>query len=111
VEVAVANADLRLKPGMFARLEIEFGRSENAVVVPRSAYVRYRGERGVFQVDAKGSTARFVPVHAGIINGPWVQVIDPGMSGSVVTLGHHLLSDGAKVVVSTFRIETGGATP
>lgn len=105
VEVEIPNQELGLKPGMFVRLEIKFAEHENATVVPRSALVNYRDQQGVFLVGESEQEAHFVAVRAGIVNGVHVEVLDPQLSGSVVTLGHHLLSDGAPVIVSTFSLE------
>jgi RND family efflux transporter MFP subunit len=108
VEVEIANEDMQLKPGMFVRLAIEFAKHENATVVPRAALVRYNDREGVFQLDETGKAVRFVPVQVGILNGTLAEVLDPPLDGSVVTLGHHLLSDGAEVVVSTFSGHASG---
>ena len=105
VEVAISNTDLRLKPGMFARLEIEFARHADARVVPRAAVVQHHGSRGVFAIDEEAGVARFVGVQLGIVNGDWAEILEPVVAGSVVTIGHHLLSDGAPVLVSEFNVE------
>lgn len=102
VEVEIPNADLQLKPGMFVRLAIEFAEHSDATVVPREAVVRHGDQQGVFVIDETGAAVRFVAVKTGIGNSASVEVLDPPLSGSVVTLGHHLLSDGAAVVISTY---------
>ena len=52
-------------------------------------------------------TARFVPVTLGIVNGTQAEVINPPLSGPVVTLGHHLLEDGAKIILPGERPKAG----
>lgn len=108
VEVEIENGDMLLKPGMFVRLALEFAKHEDATVVPRAALVRHNDRQGVFRLDEAGGTVRFVPVRAGILGGESVEVLEPPLDGSVVTLGHHLLSDGAAVVVSTFSGNSSG---
>lgn len=102
VEVAIPNQDLRLKPGMFVRLEIEFAKHENATVVPRTALVQRDDRPGLFVVDETSKTARLTAVRLGILNGKWAEILEPAISGSVVTMGHHLLSDGAPVIIPEF---------
>jgi RND family efflux transporter MFP subunit len=110
VEVEIDNRDLRLKPGMFVRLEIEFAEHENATVIPRAAFVRHSDKRGVFLLDDEEKTVTFVPVTAGITTATQVEVLEPALEGSVVTLGQHLLSDGAAVIISTFEAAQAPAT-
>jgi len=94
VEIEISNRDRLLKPGMFVRARIEFRRHENTTVVPVAALARREGRQGVFVADKENLVARFVPLKLGIINGELAEVLDPPLSGPVVTLGHHLLEDG-----------------
>ncbi len=95
VEITVTNPDHVLKAGMFARVHIELGRAERALAVPSTAVVQRLGVTGAFLVD--DGTARFVPVTAGIADDGWLQVEGLADGQQVVTLGHHLLSDGVPV--------------
>lgn len=97
VEIEVPNPERLLKPGMFIRARIEFDRHENATVVPVAALARRDGRQGVFLVDAQEKKARFVPVTLGILDGELAEVVEPPLSGQVVTMGHHLLEDGAAI--------------
>jgi RND family efflux transporter MFP subunit len=97
VEIEVPNPDGALAPGMFVRAEIQFDEHPDATVVPVSALVRRNGRRGVFLVDREEMTARFMPVRPGIVEGRVAEVSDPPLEGLVVTLGQHLLADGAKI--------------
>jgi RND family efflux transporter MFP subunit len=99
VELEVPNAKLRLKPGMFIRTRVEFARHEGAAVVPRTALVRHKDRRGVFLIDKEKKKASFVATRTGIVDGDLVEVLEPKISGFVATLGNHLLSDGATVVL------------
>lgn len=109
VEIEVDNAETRLKPGMFVRARIEFDQRENATVVPAGAIVKRNGEQGVFRVDPGQKIARFVPVRTGIIAGDRAEIREPALSGHVVTLGHHLLEDGAPVILPAKRADGGSA--
>lgn len=109
VEIEVPNPDHLLKPGMFARAQVEFATHENATLIPFDAIVRRSGQEGVFLVEEAAPTApgsaepvlhvRFVPVTTGIFNREVVEIVEPVISGSVVTLGNHLLEDGSRVTL------------
>ncbi|MCU0917166.1 MAG: efflux RND transporter periplasmic adaptor subunit [Planctomycetes bacterium] len=119
VEIEVPNPDHRLKPGMFVRAQVEFATHADATLVPFSAIVRRAGREGVFVVPAPGAAGtpagketplqtRFVPVTIGIVNGEAVEIVAPEVSGSVVTLGNHLLEDGSRITVPEPRTPAGG---
>jgi RND family efflux transporter MFP subunit len=99
VEIEVPNPDQLLKPGMFVRSRIEFARHDNATLVPFAALVRREDTEGIFIAEANNLKARFVPVTTGIINGELVEVIEPKISGLVVTMGNHLLEDGSDIIL------------
>jgi RND family efflux transporter MFP subunit len=95
VEISVANPETILKSGMFARVHIELGRAEQTIAVPSSAVIQRLGNSGVFIIE--DGSARFVEVTTGIEDGGWTQVSGLQEGQQVVTLGHHLLSDGVGV--------------
>ena len=97
VRVDVPNPGELLKPGMFVRVNIEYARKDGAPSVPAAALTRRNGEQGVFLVDGDGKHVRFVPVSVGLLYGGRAEIVAPPLSGLVVTLGHHLLEDGAPV--------------
>jgi len=99
VEIEVPNPEQLLKPGMFVRAKIEFARHDNAMLIPFAALVRRENKEGIFIADLSNLKARFVPVTTGIINGELVEVIEPKISGLVVTLGNHLLEDGSDIIL------------
>ncbi len=98
VEITVANPDHLLKAGMFTRVHIELGRAEQTLAVPSTAVIERLGVTGAFVID--NGTAHFVPVTTGIADDGWVQVEGLADGQQVVTLGHHLLSDGVPVSTS-----------
>lgn len=99
VEIEVPNPEQLLKPGMFVRAKIEFARHDNAMLIPFAALVRRENKEGIFIAETSNLKARFVPVTTGIINGELVEVIEPEISGLVVTLGNHLLEDGSDIIL------------
>jgi RND family efflux transporter MFP subunit len=109
VEIEIPNEQALLKPGMFIRVQIQFGQRENATVIPAAALVKRDDTQGVFLVDVQKKKARFVPVTTGIVNGTRAEVLDPPITGAVVTLGQHLLEDGAAIILSAKIPGTGAA--
>ena len=99
IEIDIPNPDERLKPGMFVRVRLRFEQIENATVVPVAALVTRNEQQGVFAVDMQRNTATFVPVTVGVTNKGIAQIISPPLSGAVVTLGQHLLEDGARITL------------
>ena len=99
IQLEIPNPDLKLKPGMFVRVQLEFSSKENAVVVPRNAIVKREGRQGVFVIDTADATAHFVPVELGIASGNRVEITSPELDRPVATLGKHLLTDGVPVIV------------
>ncbi len=115
VEIEIPNSDQLLKPGMFIRARIEFARHDNATLIPLTALVKRDGRQGIFIVEEEspvkpgakylaprftwGFKARFVPVTVGIINDELAEVLEPEISGLVVTIGNHLLEDGSAITL------------
>ncbi len=112
VEIAVPNPGTDLKPGMFVRVEIEFKQKTGASLIPVSAVVKREGRQGVFVADTGEMKARFVPVALGIVQGERAEVLEPDLSGSVVvTLGQHLLEDGAGILLPENDNNPSGGFP
>lgn len=99
MEIEIENKDTLLKPGMFIRAKVEFDRHGQATVVPMSALANREGRQGVFVADLEAMTAVFVPVTTGIVTSTLAEVLSPPLTGQVVTLGHHLLEDGAGIIL------------
>ncbi len=100
VEIDIPNEDFLLAPGMYVRAWIEFSRNEDAIVIPASSIVTRDGKSGIFIVDEDDHTAAFIPVETGITEGERVEITHPDISGMIVTLGQHLLEDGASVRIA-----------
>jgi len=93
--VIVPNADLALRPGMFARATIVFDERQ-AIVVPSDAIVR-RGEAAVMFV-VKDETVEERTVRVGYIEGSRSEIIEGLSAGeAIVTTGQQGLRDGMKV--------------
>ncbi len=99
VKLEIENSDLKLKPGMFVRVELVFSEKPDALVIPKVCLVRRNDSVGVFAVDGKEMKAVFTPVQTGITGIDSVEILSPDLSLPVVTLGNHLLNEGSKVII------------
>lgn len=107
VELTLDNPEARLKPGMFIRAMITVDHVDEATVVPESALTSRGDIDGVFLVDESGSRVSWHPAEIGIRAGGWVQLMNEGLTGRVVTLGQHLLDDGSAIkIAGTFQGES-----
>ncbi|MEX2270940.1 MAG: efflux RND transporter periplasmic adaptor subunit [Vicinamibacterales bacterium] len=98
MEIEVPNPTGRLKPGMYARVELRVAEKPDALSVPRNAMVDQQGARGVFVVE--GNVAKFRAVETGIQGPVQVEVVAGLREGErVVTTGAGALQDGDRVVV------------
>jgi HlyD family secretion protein len=89
------TAEVALKPGMTANLNIVVGRRENVLLVPKMA-VRQGEEGNVVTVqDTLQEAEVAVPVQAGLSDGMYVEVIRGLNEGDLVVVDYELQEDGA----------------
>jgi len=94
----VANAEFKLRPGMFARVLLQLGARDKAIWVPEQAIVPKGQESFVFRV-ANGK-AELVPVKVGIRKPGEVEIVSGLAEGElVVTDGTLRLFPGAAVML------------
>ncbi len=106
--VEVPDPSRRLKPGMFARVNIVYERRDNALQLPRIAMVDSDGTQSVFVVvDGKAEQRQ---VQTGLANNGWLEVID-GLEGTeqVVVVGQAGLKTGSTVKVVSEAAPKGAA--
>ena len=75
VEVEMPNPNGRLKPGMYARINLNVDEHTNVLVVPKTAVIDFANDRGVW-VPNDQDRASFVPLKLGIENAENVEVLD-----------------------------------
>jgi RND family efflux transporter MFP subunit len=133
MEIEVPNPGFRLKPGMYARVQLTVDTRDNALTIPRAALVALDGKNGVFiAVQPDGGTAtrtsgstgqgassgqgagaapmtvKFLPVEVGIRDGENIEVTGGLTEGArVITTGAGALRDGDRVVSA--RGQQGGS--
>jgi RND family efflux transporter MFP subunit len=116
MEIEVPNPGFRLKPGMYARVDLTIDSRQNALTVPSNAVVDFEGKTGVFVAGAASAqqasnppaqgggtpmTAKFQAVSTGIRDGEQVEIrsgLDDGTR--VITTGATALKDGDRIVAA-----------
>ncbi len=96
--VEVVDPSRRLKPGMFARVNIVYERRQDALQLPRSAILDADGTQSVFVIANDKAEQRVIKT--GLSNGGWIEVT-AGLKGTeqVVTVGQAGLKTGTQVKV------------
>lgn len=95
VRISLLGATESLKPGMFARGNVQLRVVPNAVVVPATAIVRRSNQDLVF--IAQGETAKRVNVRRGLQQGDLVQIDGVNPGDRVIVQGQSALEDGSKI--------------
>ncbi|CAN5693272.1 efflux RND transporter periplasmic adaptor subunit [soil metagenome] len=114
MEIEVPNSGYRLKPGMYARVDLTLESRDNALTVPSSAVVDVQGTAGVFVASGDTPqpasnppaqpatlTAKFQPVQIGIRDAEQVEITSGLSDGTrVITTGATALRDGDPIVAA-----------
>lgn len=96
IEISIPNAEGKLRPGMFARVELIVDVHEHAVVILEQAVAYRAGEAFVYVIE--NGTAVERKVRLGIRRPGKVEVTEGLQLGDiVVTAGHQKISNGAAV--------------
>ena len=104
----IPNGELKLRPGMFVRVRINFGTYDNMLSVPLEAVTKRNDVTGVFVYNEENGTASFIPVTTGIQNGNWITINEPeNIDKPVITLGNHQIADGSFVYLPENNQDAG----
>jgi len=105
IEIEINNPQHLLKPGMFARVELELEKHSKVLIVPKEAVVKEGNKQYIFVVD-KNKIVHRKAVTLGISNPTLVEVKKGLKAGeSVITSGQYAVSDGKKVSIQQARGE------
>ncbi len=100
VRVDIDNKNLKLKPGMFVRLNLVFSVRDNVQAIPRQSIIIRDGVTGVFLHNAQTSTAEFIAVETGQLDNELIEITSPKLTKDVITLGNQRLNNNSNVVVN-----------
>lgn len=99
IKAWVPNEDRRLRPGLFANVDVEIAQRDHALIVPESAVVFDRHGTFVWRLDEENVASR-APIDTGLRKNGRVEVtmgLRPG--DTIVTAGTHKVSEGKQVLV------------
>lgn len=114
VRACIDNRQLRLRPGMFARVNTVFGQRDNATVIPEEALLPQGDSQFVIKLlpgaDAQTWTTQRVPVQVGMRRPGKVEIMGGLQAGdTVITTGQQRVQrDGMKVSVVTLNPASAG---
>lgn len=99
IEVTINNSNQRVRPGMFARVSLNFG-SQNHVLTPDQSVVKQTGSGERFVYVVSDGRAYHRTVELGRRMGDEYEILDGLKDGEVVVVfGQNLLTDGRQVNV------------
>jgi RND family efflux transporter MFP subunit len=111
MEVEIANPSFRLKPGMYARIDLTVEDKEGVLVIPKIALVDSQGERGVYQASAENK-ATFKPVKVGIENNETAEILEGLSEGEqIVSTGAGALRRDDQLVIAGMPGQDGQSGP
>jgi len=109
VKAQIENHDTRLRPGLFARVDLGLDTRANVVMVPEQAVLQRADGAVIFRARPDGHVDRVV-VETGITRDGRIEVVDGISAGDhVVTRGNFRLADGQAVSPRTADGELVGA--
>lgn len=98
IEIDIPNPDRKLRPGGFARGQVETRTDTEVAFVPSKAVVSFAGVRKLFTVA--GDKAVEQEVTAGVREGDLVEIVGNLKAPQVVTTGADKLANGSSVSIS-----------
>ena len=93
----IANDDRRLKPGMFANVEVEIAKREGALLIPESSIVYDRNGTYIWRIT-EDDLAEKIPVKIGLRRSGTVEIVSGIADGDrIVSAGTHKVMAGERV--------------
>ncbi len=97
-KVLINNTDLKLRPGMFVKADIEVDRRDSVIIIPKEVILSGARGKTVYVIERSNAQARIIKT--GLENEKMVEVTD-GLrkNDRIVTKGYETLRDHAKVKI------------
>lgn len=99
VEVSVQNEQLKLRPGMFSKIQLDLGEGK-AILVPNIALIKQTGTNNMYVFINKQNIAAKMPVQTGRMIDDMVEIVK-GLSigDEVVIVGQNKLEDQTPLII------------
>lgn len=100
MEVEVPNPGYKLKPGMYARVNLTIEDRKGVLIAPKNAVVDFESKRGVW-IPSSENKARFVAVELGIEDSDRVEIKTGLKEGDkIVTTGAAAVKNNDQLVIA-----------
>lgn len=97
-KMVISNPDLKLRPGMFVKADIEIARKDSAIVIPKDVIVAGARGKTIYVVDRGAAQRRTITT--GLENEKSVEVVEGLRANSrLVVKGFETLRDNSKVKI------------
>lgn len=111
VKAMVDNSQRRLKPGMFAKLELIFRAREDALVIPESA-ISFHGDETTVVVMNEEGRAEFRTVRVGLRLAGMAEILDGLHAGELLVVeGFQKMGPGTRIQISPRSRRYGVSIP
>ncbi len=102
VEIDLPNKDFKIRPGMYAKVNIKRSGHEDALSVPNEAIGNIKGQSFIYVVQ--NGKAKKADVKTGIRDEKYTELLDAPLKETdmIIVQGKELVSDGAAVQTKTF---------
>ena len=110
IRVELQNPELRLKPGMYAKLELTVDPGRSGLLIPRAA-VHHTGERSMVFVRGPGGDLIPRDVATGLVVGGEIEVLSGLLAGEVVVASANFLIDAESNMGSSMSSLPGLGAP
>jgi len=99
IQIAIDNRDMKVRPGMYGRVTLNFGTGQS-VLVPDVAVQKQTGSNDKFIFAIENGIARYRKVELGQRLGDYYEILSGVEAGDViVTAGHTRLIEGTEVEI------------
>jgi HlyD family secretion protein len=96
VKIKIDNRDHKLKPGMFAEVNLKLGTKQNVIAIPKDAVIIKKHRNAVYVVEENKAVEKLIEI--GVSHEDKVEVKDGLSEGEILVVkGQNLLSDGVTV--------------
>lgn len=97
IEVDIANEDLKLKPGMYAKIELTIRSGASSLSVPHPALLVEKNQFFIYKVV--NSVVEKIPVRLGVQNKNFVEILDGELKADdlIIVMGKQLISPDMQV--------------
>jgi membrane fusion protein (multidrug efflux system) len=110
IRAVVMAKDPKLIPGVFAKVQLDFGKDSNAILVPTQAVIP--GARNKQLIVYKNGKANFTIVTTGVRDSSMVQITNGvNVGDTIVTTGLLAVKPNAPIKIARIRTQDGRVTP